>query len=194
MKNLFSCIILFVILTVITGVIYPLGVTGVSGVLFPEKAEGSLIRINGEIAGSSLIGQNFADPAYFWPRPSASDHQAVPSGASNLGPTSDKLKQAVDGRRKKLAPYFSSAIPADLLLASGSGLDPQISPEAGLQQVDHIAKVRGLSGPEKDRLIGLVKENLEGPQVGIFGQARLNVLRLNLMVDLMFGPVKGGNR
>jgi len=193
MKNLFSCIVLFVILTIITGLVYPLAVTGVSRVLFPEKVKGSLILVKEEIIGSSLIGQKFQSPAYFWPRPSASDYQAVPSSVSNLGPTSAALKQAMDDRKKNLVPYFSSSIPAELLLASGSGLDPHISPETALAQIDRVAKARGLSARDKERLIALVKKNTEGPQGRIFGSPRVNVLRLNLALDLSFPKNKGVN-
>ncbi len=192
MKNIISGIMLFAVLTVITGIIYPLLVTGVSQVMFPEKAQGSLVRLEGAAIGSDLIAQKFSSPAYFWPRPSASDYQTVPSAASNLGPTSAGLKQIIEDRKRELAPYFSGPVPAELLLASGSGLDPELSPEDALSQVAHVAKARGLSQVDQDRLIALVKENTESPQFHIFGQARVKVLRLNLALDAMFGRSQGG--
>ena len=186
MKNLIACVILFAVLGLVTGVIYPAAVTAVSFCLFPEKAGGSLVRINHETVGSGLIGQKFSSPAYFWPRPSASDYGTLPSSASNLGATSAALKLQADARKKNLAPYFSGSIPADLLLASGSGLDPDLSPEAALAQAQHIAKARGLSAPEKERLIALIKEKSQGPQWHIFGAPRVNVLELNLGLDRLF--------
>jgi len=186
MKNLFACVVLFAVLTVLTGVVYPAAVTAVSYCLFPEKARGSLVRVNKEIIGSSLIGQKFSSPAYFWPRPSASDYGTLPSSGSNLGPTSATLKQQVDDRKKNLAPYFSGTIPADLLLSSGSGLDPEISPEDALAQSGHVAKARGLSASERERLTGLIKDKSKGPQWHIFGSPRANVLELNIELDRLF--------
>ena len=183
MKNLKSIILLYLILTVITGAVYPLAVTVVSRVLFPDKVEGSLIQINGEVRGSRLIGQNFASPEFFWSRPSASDYGAIPSAASNLGPTSAVLKQSTAERRKILSAYIAEPIPFDLLLASGSGLDPHISPEAALSQVDHVAKARGFSFQQREELVSLIKQHIEKPQWGIFGSTRVNVLELNIALD-----------
>jgi potassium-transporting ATPase KdpC subunit len=187
MKNIRSCIVLFVILTIITGVLYPAAITAVAQLVFADKANGSLIRRGDEIWGSQLIGQKFTSPAYFWGRPSSSDYSTLPSSASNQGPTSASLKRAVKDRRKHLARYISGTIPADLLLASGSGLDPHISPEAALIQVEHVAKARHLSGEQKPKLEELVRRHIEGPQMGIFGAPRVNVLKLNMETDLVFG-------
>jgi len=189
MKNLKSLVLLYLILTAITGVGYPLAVTVASRVLFPDKVEGSLIRINGKVRGSKLIGQNFQSPQYFWPRPSASDYGAIPSAASNLGPTSLTLGQLIDERRKKLSSYITEPVPPDLLLASGSGLDPHISPEAALAQVDHVAKARGFSSQQREELASLVKQHTEKPQWGIFGSPRVNVLELNIALDSMRSPL-----
>jgi potassium-transporting ATPase KdpC subunit len=194
MKNLIACVLLFAALSILTGVVYPAAVTAVSLGLFPEKARGSLVRINNETTGSRLIGQKFSSPGYFWTRPSASDYGALPSSASNLGPTSAALKQQVEDRRKNLAPYFQGAAPADLLLASGSGLDPEVSPEDALAQVEHVAKARGLSASEKERLIGLVKDQSQGPQWHVFGNPRVNVLELNIGLDRMFPPERPRGR
>lgn len=183
MKNLKSLVLLYVTLTAITGAVYPLAVTIVSRILFPEKAEGSIILINSEVRGSKLIGQKFTSPEYFWPRPSASDYGAIPSAASNLGPTSAALKQSLTERRKTISAYISEPIPPDLLLASGSGLDPDISPEAALSQVDHVAKARGFSTQQREALVSLVKQHIEKPQWGIFGSPRVNVLELNIALD-----------
>ena len=188
MKNLKACLLLYAALSIITGMAYPLAVTLAARTLFPRPAEGSLIRIQGEVRGSSLIGQKFSSPAYFWPRPSAGDYGAVPSAASNLGPTSAELKKQVEARRNNLAPYFSSPIPADLLLASGSGLDPHISPEAALAQIEHVAKARGLNDEQKEKLTDLVKQNIQSSQWHILGSPRVNVLLLNLALDSSFPP------
>jgi len=185
MKNLKSCILIYVMLTAITGAAYPLTVTIVSRFLFPDKSEGSLIRINDEIRGSRLIGQKFNSPAYFWPRPSASDYGTMPSAASNLGPTSADLMKAVEDRKKQLSPFISDPIPADMLLASGSGLDPHISPEAAFSQIDHVVKARGFSSRQREELVSLVKRHIEKPQWGIFGSPRVNVLELNIALDSM---------
>jgi len=187
MKNLKPCIVLYVMLTILTGAVYPTAVTVISQLLFTDKANGSLVRTERDIRGSLLIGQKFNSPAYFLPRPSASDYSALPSSASNQGPTSASLKRAVDERQRRLAPYITGEIPADLLLASGSGLDPHISPAAALAQIDHVAKARHLSESQKFRLDKLVRQHIEAPQWGIFGAPRVNVLKLNMETDRMFG-------
>jgi len=186
MKNLKSCLILYVILSIVTGMAYPLLVAVLARTFFWNQAEGSLIRIQGQVRGSSLIGQKFDSPAYFWPRPSAGDYGTVPSSASNLGPTSAALQQAVEERRKRLAPYISNPIPPDLLLASGSGLDPHISPKAALAQIDHVAKARGLNAQEKESLTALVNQHIQTPQGRVLGGPRVNVLLLNLALDSLY--------
>ena len=186
MKNLKSCLLLYLTLSIITGMAYPLVVTVLARTFFPDQAGGSLVRIQGEVRGSSLIGQKFDSPAYFWPRPSAGDYATIPSSASNLGPASAGLKQAVAERRQRLLPDISDPIPPDLLLASGSGLDPHLSPQAALAQIDHVAKARRLNAREKENLAALVRQQIQPPQWRVFGSPRVNVLLLNLALDSLF--------
>jgi K+-transporting ATPase ATPase C chain len=179
---------LFVILTFITGLVYPLVVTVVGNVAFPDQANGELVKIDGKIVGSRLIGQKFAGDKYFWPRPSAVDYNPLPSGGSNQGMTSALLDSAVHERMRILRETRSDSaeIPSDLLFASGSGLDPHISPEAATYQIDRIAMTRGLDNAQKALLTNLVQTHIEPPQLGIFGQPRINVLELNLSLDSAF--------
>jgi potassium-transporting ATPase KdpC subunit len=188
MKILRPCLIVFALLTLLTGAVYPAAITAVAQLLFADRANGSLVPIGKEPRGSALIGQRFSAPAYFWPRPSASNYSALPSGASNLGPTSAALRQAIAERSKHLAPYINGPIPPDLLLASGSGLDPHLSPEAALAQIDHVAAARHLSAADKTKLADLVRARTQSPQWRLFGAARVNVLQLNLDTDAAFGP------
>jgi len=167
-----------VVFTVLTGLAYPLAMTGLAQALFPQAANGSLVGPAGQPAGSELVAQKFTAQKYFWPRPSASDFGAVPSGASNQGFTSAKLAAAVEERRAALGPNA----PADLLYASGSGLDPHISPEAAEYQVTRVAEARQLP-PEVVRQA--VKTATEGPQLGFLGQSRVNVLLLNRALDAL---------
>ena len=187
MKTLFQpALTLLVILTTITGLLYPLLVTGISQALFPAQAAGSLIERDGKLLGSRLIGQNFADPKYFWGRPSATASQpynAAASGGSNLGPLNPALKEAVESRIQALRtadPGNTAPIPIDLVTASASGLDPHISPAAAEYQVARVARVRGLA-PETVR--NLVAQQTEDRQWGMFGEPRVNVLELNLALD-----------
>ena len=188
-------IVLLVGLTLITGLAYPLAMTGVAGVLFPKQAQGSLIEKDGKVVGSTLIGQEFKDNRYFHGRPSATTapdpndstktvpapYNAANSGGSNLGPTSkalaDRVKQDVD---KLKAENQSQSVPVDLVTTSGSGLDPDISPEAALFQVPRVAKARNI--PEA-KLRQLVEEHIDGRTLGILGEPRVNVLLLNLALD-----------
>lgn len=177
---------LLIVLTVVTGVLYPLAVTGMAQVLFPRQANGSLIVQNGQPVGSTLIGQPFDDPKYFWGRPSATGpfpYNAAASSGSNLGPTNDVLLKAVRDRiagLKAADPENSSPVPVDLVTASGSGLDPHISPAAAEYQVHRVAKVRGL---DEAKVRALVADHTEGRQLGILGEARVNVLQLNLALN-----------
>ncbi len=175
------------IMTVLTGVIYPFFMTGVAQLVFPAKANGSLIIKDGKIIGSELIGQKFDSTIYFWSRPSAIDYNPIPSGASNLGPTSDKLKKQVAERRKLFATKNSltdtSSIPNEMIFASASGLDPHISQKAALLQVDRIAKARNFNTIQKQNLVQIVKNLTETPQFLVLGEERVNVLILNLELN-----------
>lgn len=179
---------LFVLLSTVTGLAYPLAVTGVAGAAFPEQAAGSLILKDGKPVGSSLIGQNFSDPKHFWGRPSATAPQpynASASSGSNQGPLNPALVEAVKGRIDALRaadPANGTPIPADLVTASASGLDPHISPAAALWQIGRIAKARHL--PET-QLSALVAANTESRQWGLLGEPRVNVLKLNLALDAL---------
>jgi K+-transporting ATPase ATPase C chain len=153
--------------------------------LFPYKANGSLVVFREKIVGSDLIGQKFVSEKYFWPRPSAIDYNPLPSGGSNLGSTSIDLLVKVAERRKLMekANPESGVVPSDLLFASGSGLDPHITPEAAKYQIERVARARALDIEQKKILITLVEQYVEPPVFGIFGQPRVNVLRLNLALD-----------
>ena len=176
---------------ILTGVAYPLLVTGLAQLLFPEKANGSLVKDErGQAVGSELIGQRFSHPAYFQARPSAAGektYDATASGGSNLGPTSQKLRDRVLGDLESLKndnPEGAPEVPAELLTASASGLDPHLSPAGALWQVPRVAKARGVA-PE--RLEAVLRIYLEGRDLGILGEPRVNVLLLNLALDRQFG-------
>ena len=174
---------LFVVLTVVTGVVYPLAVTGVAKAAFPNQAAGSLIVQDGKVVGSSLIGQNFSDPKYFWGRPSATTPMAYNgqgSGGSNLGPLNPALTDAIKGRVEALRaadPGNKAAVPVDLVTASASGLDPEISVAAAEYQVPRIARLHRLS-PEV--VEGIVARHTQGRLFGLLGEQRVNVLDMNL--------------
>jgi K+-transporting ATPase ATPase C chain len=179
-------LILLVVLTAVTGVIYPLVITGIAQVTFPAQANGSLIFKGGQPVGSALIGQPFDDPKYFWPRPSATspfpDNAAASSG-SNQGPLNPALAQAVQGRVDALRaadPGNAAPVPVDLVTASGSGLDPHISPAAALYQVPRVARERKL---DVETVRALVERHIEGRTFGLLGEPRVNVLALNLALD-----------
>ena len=187
MKTLFRpALSLFVLLSVVTGVFYPLLVTGITKVVFPDQAAGSLLFRDGKTVGSRLIGQNFSDPKYFWGRPSATSpmpYNASASGGSNLGPLNPALTGAVKARIEALKaadPGNDKPIPVDLVTTSASGLDPQISPAAAEYQIDRVARLHKLSPAA---VKALVEQNTEGRQWGIFGEPRVNVLALNLALD-----------
>ncbi|MEW6776205.1 MAG: potassium-transporting ATPase subunit KdpC [Bdellovibrionota bacterium] len=174
------------ILTIVTGLIYPAAVTAIGQIVFPEEANGSLIAQDGKIRGSSLIGQPFSSPGYFWPRLSATGptpYNGGISSGSNLGPINPALQQAVQGRISQLQqadPANPAPIPVDLVTASGSGLDPHISPAAAYWQVSRVAKAR--NRPEEE-IWSLVSKSIERRTLGILGEPRVNVLRLNLALD-----------
>jgi K+-transporting ATPase ATPase C chain len=181
-----------VVLAVLTGLLYPLAVTGVAQLAFPDKAEGSLVRVDGRVVGSTLIGQRWAGPEWFYGRPSAPDYDASASAGSNLGPNSRDLAQRIRERIKVIiemeGPYNpglrASDIPVDLLTASASGLDPHISPAAARLQAPRIAAVRQLP---LDQVSRLIREHTEGRVLGLFGEPRVNVLELNLALERMGG-------
>ena len=189
MKNILRpVLVLFTALTVATGLVYPIVVTAVSHAAFPSQANGSLIEKNGKPVGSELLGQQFDAPGYFWGRLSATSpnpYNPQASGGSNLGPTNPALADEVKGRISALHdadPTNTAPIPVDLVTSSGSGLDPEISPAAAAYQIDRVAKARKLSHNDVD---ALVQRATSGRQFGILGEARVNVLKLNLALDEM---------
>lgn len=172
-----------IVMMLLTGVIYPLSIYVVGRLFFKDRAEGSLVIRNGSPVGSKWIGQSFHRVEYFWSRPSAVDYNPLPSGGSNLSRTSRDLEKVVADRRQS---WDSGDVPPDLLYASGSGLDPHLSPEGAHFQVDRIRQSRGLSEEDGTILHDLVTSLVEGPDFGVLGQPRVNVLLLNLELDQRF--------
>lgn len=188
---------MFVLFTLLLGLAYPLLITGIAQIAFPEKANGSLIIQGNKVIGSELIGQKFDSIIYFSSRPSATDYGALPSGGSNLGPTSQKLKQLVDQRAAQFAEFnqlqASETIPAEMVFASASGIDPHISPGAALVQVERIAKARKFDSEKKQKLIQSISKLAEGPQFTFLGEARINVLGLNIELDKLDRKLTNNN-
>jgi K+-transporting ATPase ATPase C chain len=189
LKELKPAILITFVLTIITGILYPLAVTGIAQTLFRDKANGSLIERDGKVIGSEIIAQNFARPEYFHPRPSQNSYDGANSGGSNLGPTNpalaDRLKKdAAQFRRDN--PDYTGSIPADAITASASGLDPEISPANAIAQAGRVAQARGVS---RASVQNLVEANTKQRELGVLGEPRVNVLKLNMALDQIY-PVK----
>lgn len=187
MKPFITSIKIFLVFTILTGILYPLLITGIGQLAFPKQVNGSLIMKDGHLIGSAMIGQKFTDSSYFHPRPSASDYNAVPGLASNAGPTDIRMKERVLERRQQFLAEngldSTAEVPAEMLTASGSGLDPHISFRAAMLQVNRISKARGFTRTQYEELKQLVIDHTEKPQWGILGEQRVNVLLLNLDLD-----------
>ncbi|MGZ8289707.1 MAG: potassium-transporting ATPase subunit KdpC [Telluria sp.] len=185
-SSLRPALVLFGALTLVCGVLYPLAVTGIAQVVFPGQAEGSIVMRAGQPVGSTLIGQSFTSPRYFWGRPSATGpmpNNASGSSGSNQGPTNPALAAAVQGRidaLKAADPSNTAPVPVDLVTASGSGLDPEISVAAAMYQAGRVARERSIA---RDKLVALVAEHTQDRYLGFFGEPRVNVLTLNLALD-----------
>lgn len=187
-KNLITAILMTIATTVLLGIIYPLVVTGVAQVLFPKKANGQLIEINGRVIGSRIIAQAFTSPGYFHPRPSAVNYDPTGSNGSQLGPTNQKLVYRVKGDTASLhAENPNAPVPIDLVTASASGLDPEITPAAAAFQVARVAKARGVN---EAQVREVVSKHTQNRQWGFLGEARVNVLELNLELDKLFPNTK----
>ncbi len=189
LKELKPAILITFVLTIITGILYPLAVTGIAQTIFHKQANGSLIERDGKVIGSEIIGQNFTKPEYFHPRPSQNSYDAANSGGSNLGPTNpalaDRLKKDAAQFRKD-NPDYTGPIPADAITTSASGLDPEISPANALAQAGRVAQARGAS---MDAVRNLVEANTQQRDLGVLGEPRVNVLKLNVALDQAY-PVK----
>ncbi len=185
-----TAVLLFAVMTLLTGIVYPFAVTGLAQALFPRQANGSLLKINEEKAASELVGQPFSEARYFWGRPSATmpvAYNGASSTGSNLGPSNRALTEAVQQRVTALRsadPDNTLPVPVDLVTASGSGLDPHISPAAALYQVPRVAKARGI---DEGKVAELVRMHIQDRQFGIFGEPTVHVLRLNVALDRSAG-------
>ena len=188
MKTFIIALKIFLFFTILTGIVYPLLVTGIAQITFPAKANGSIIFKDNKAIGSKLIGQQFDSVIYFSSRPSAIVYNPLPSGGSNYGLTNTKLKNQVADRKTQFWKFnhldsLKTTIPSEMLFASASGLDPHISVEAAILQVDRIAKARNFSNIQKRKIIQCIQNHLEEPQFSCFGDQRINVLLLNIALD-----------
>ncbi len=194
MKQLGPAFRILIFFTAVFGFIYPAIIWACGQIIAPKLARGDFIEKNGQVVGARMVAQNFTSPKYFWGRPSAVNFDPMASGGSNLGPTSAALKKAVDEREVKIRALQhvegSTEIPQDLLFASASGLDPEISPEATRFQVDRVAAARGISS---DSVRQMIEARIVGPQLGFLGEPRVNVLELNLALDELGAPGSGAH-
>lgn len=197
MRTFITSLKIFLFFTLLTGIIYPLFVTGIAQIFFRDNANGSILRIDGKAIGSTLIGQQFDSAKYFSSRPSANGYLPFPSGGSNYGVTNDKLRKIVAERKRQFYAFNQldeqTEIPSEMLFASGSGLDPHISPKAALLQVERIVKVRNLTVIQKEKLIRKINLENNHPQYGIFGKDCVNVLILNIELDQLNSQVDKTN-
>jgi potassium-transporting ATPase KdpC subunit len=199
MKTIFlPALRLIIVLTVLTGVLYPITMTILAQWMFPFQANGSMIKRNGVIIGSELIGQKFITDKYFGPRPSAVDYNPLPSSGSNFSPTSQAMVDSMNARNMQFVKQNhlpkSTIVPKDMLFASASGLDPHISPEAAFLQTARVIRARGLDSTITLQVNNLIQRNIESPQWNIFGQERINVLKLNLAIDNEFPNINSINK
>jgi K+-transporting ATPase ATPase C chain len=187
MKTIIISFKIFLFLTILTGIVYPVLITCIAQISFNSKANGSMVFAENKAVGSELIGQTFDGTIYFSSRPSATGYNPLPSGGSNFGITNSKLINQVSERKRKFLAYNSldslSDLPSEMLFASASGLDPHISPESALIQVERISKARNFNGSQKETLNKKIRELIESPQFGFLGNERINVLKLNLALN-----------
>jgi K+-transporting ATPase ATPase C chain len=187
MKLIIESLKLLLFMTILLGIVYPVFIFGVGKIIFPGKSTGSFVEINGDIVGSELFAQKFDSSIYFQPRPSVIDYQPMPSGASNLGPTSQKLKDISDSLRKAFITRNNlpenTIVPPDAIFASGSGIDPHISFENTVLQSNRISKARNFDTEKIQKLKELIDKNTENPFLGFIGEKRINVLLLNIELD-----------
>ncbi|HEY5535651.1 MAG TPA: potassium-transporting ATPase subunit KdpC [Ignavibacteria bacterium] len=187
MKTIITALKLLLFMTLLTGIIYPLFIFLIAKTVFPQKSEGSFVKVDDKIIGSELFGQKFESKKYFQSRPSAVDYQPMPSGGSNLAPTSQSLKSKVDSLRQAYIIFnelpVNTDVPSDAVFSSASGIDPHISPVNALLQSDRVSKERNFDTNRKKQLADLIKRLTEGPQFGFLGEPRINVLNLNLALD-----------
>lgn len=186
-KQIITSAKFLIIVTIITGILYPLLITGIANLFFSEKATGSLVKQNETVIGSTLIGQNFENPEYFHGRPSAVNYNPIPSGASNLGPLNPVLKNLVTLRKNDFLQTNllsdTTHLPPEMVFSSASGLDPHISPESAMMQVERVAKARGYNQTEMLKLVDLIENMTETRQFSLLGEPRINVFLLNLKTD-----------